>query len=450
MVSMEFETLPEKAVEKLLEMGAEEAAAIASLSRSGQVRFSNNQVTVVGFWDRVTLSVLVRRDRRVVAASTTDLSEEGLERLFRQTVSASRIIKPREHYAPLPKGPFEYPEVTDTFDPSLETLRDEAVGMVEEAVSSALDEGAVRAAGTFSYDSSETRLYTSAGASGSFRSSGAILFVRAFSDGEASGMGVTCGTSLSDLRPSDAGEEAGRIAGLCRESEPGRAGEYDVVFGRPAVAVLFDILAGMSSAFYVDSGLSCLDGKVGSQVASEVLTVHDDGTLPSAMGSRPFDDEGFPTYRKPILERGVLKGYLHNTLTAAKFGVETTGNAGWIVPHPWNVVVEAGDVGDEELMAEVRDGLYVHNLTYVRFQDYRAGDFSGIVRDGVLHVKDGEPVAAVRGLRLSENLLELLKKVKAVSKEVRQVSHWWMEWGSPAVFAPTILASKVRFTTPTA
>ena len=82
--------------------------------------------------------------------------------------------------------------------------------------------------------------------------------------------------------------------------------------------------------------------------------------------------------------------------------------------------------------------------------DVEAGDFSGIVRDGVLRIRDGEPVAAVRGLRLSENLLELLRKVRAVSKESRQVSHWWMEWGSPAVFAPTVLASRVRFTTPTA
>ncbi len=447
---MELETLPERAVSRLLYLGAEEAAAIASVSRSGQVRFSNNQVTVASFWDRASLSILVRRERRVVEASTTDLSEEGLERLFRRAVSASRIIRPREHYAPLPRGPFRYAEVEGVFDPSVEALREGAVDMVEEAVSSALEEGALRAAGTLSYSSTQLRLHTSAGASGSFRSSGAVLFVRAFTDGESSGMGVTCGTSLRDLKPSEAGGEAGRIARMCVKAEAGRAGEYDVVFGRPAVAVLVDIVAGMSSAFYVDSGLSCFDGKIGSQVASEVLTIYDDATLPSAMGSRPFDDEGYPTSRKPILERGVLKGFLHNTLTAAKFGAETTGNAGWIVPHPWNVVVEPGDLSDEELMGEVGEGLYVHNLTYVRFQDYRAGDFSGIVRDGVLRIRDGEPVSAVRGLRLSENLLELLRKVRAVSRESRQVSHWWMEWGSPAVFAPTLLASKVRFTTPTA
>jgi len=119
------------------------------------------------------------------------------------------------------------------------------------------------------------------------------------------------------------------------------------------------------------------------------------------------------------------------------------------VPRPWNVVVSTGDRSDEELMAEVKHGLFVNNITYVRFQDYAKGDFSAVIRDGVFLIQDGEIKRAVKGLRLSDNVLNILSSVRALSKEARQVTHWWMEWGSPAVVTPLVLAEKIGFTVPT-
>jgi len=111
--------------------------------------------------------------------------------------------------------------------------------------------------------------------------------------------------------------------------------------------------------------------------------------------------------------------------------------------------VEPGDMSDEELMAEVKRGLFVNNITYVRFQDYARGDFSAVIRDGVFLVEDGEIRRAVKGLRLSDNVLNVLASIRGLSREARQVSHWWMEWGSPAVVTPLVLAEKVGFTVPT-
>ena len=72
---------------------------------------------------------------------------------------------------------------------------------------------------------------------------------------------------------------------------------------------------------------SFLAGKLGEKVASEKLTVIDDGTIPDLFGSSPFDDEGVPSRRTPVIERGILKSYLLNTYTARKLGLKTTGNA---------------------------------------------------------------------------------------------------------------------------
>ncbi len=72
---------------------------------------------------------------------------------------------------------------------------------------------------------------------------------------------------------------------------------------------------------------SFLAGKLGEKIADERITLIDDGTIPGLFGSSPFDDEGVPTRRTPVIERGVLKNYLLNTYTARKLDMKTTGNA---------------------------------------------------------------------------------------------------------------------------
>ena len=87
---------------------------------------------------------------------------------------------------------------------------------------------------------------------------------------------------------------------------------------------LFDAVQGM--AIYRHA--SFLAGKLGEKIASDKITLIDDGTIPGLFGSQPFDDEGVPSRRTPVIEKGVLKNYMLNTYTARKLGMKTTGEAG--------------------------------------------------------------------------------------------------------------------------
>ena len=446
---MELRELAQLALKEALGLGADEAAVIAHRSISRQVRFANNEITITKTWDDLNLYVLLAKEAKLVITSLANIEPDAIRNALKDLMGLVAVMKPRPDYAPLPEGPFEYKPIPGLYDEKIAQMSDEAIDIVQEAINKALEAGGKRVAGTFAFGVEEASLLTSRGAEGEGRKTRATLVVRALADGEAAGMGTTCGTRLRDLDPASAGEEAGRFARLSLNPEPLKPGRYDVVFGRPACAVFFDIVAGMTSAFYVDSGLSCFIGKLGQQVASEFLSIYDDARLEAGLGSRPFDDEGLPTARKAIIEGGILKTYLHNSITAKRHGTSSTANAGWIVPQPWNVIVRPGDLSDEELLAEVRHGLFVNNITYVRFQDYAKGDFSAVIRDGVFLIEDGELKKGVKGLRLSDNVLNILKSIKALSREARQVSHWWMEWGSPAVVTPLFLAERIGFTVPT-
>ncbi|RLE99389.1 MAG: hypothetical protein DRJ57_02400 [Thermoprotei archaeon] len=200
-------------------------------------------------------------------------------------------------------------------------------------------------------------------------------------------------------------------------------------------AMLFSSLAAAYSGYNVWRGSSPLAGKLGKAIASEQLTVVDDGTVPGGLRSSSFDGEGSPTMRKVVVEKGVLKTYLNNTFTARLLGMEPTGNAADLISvAPSNTIVEPGDASTEELVGEVKRGLLVSRFSgMIRFQD---GVVSGTVKQA-FYLENGERKYPVRECMISCNLYELLKNISGLSREVRRTPY--------GVVTPVIRAEGVTF-----
>ena len=198
--------------------------------------------------------------------------------------------------------------------------------------------------------------------------------------------------------------------------------------------IMADLLHYMSyafSAFDVDSGMSFLINKIGKKVANENVTIIDDGKMPNGLSSSMYDEEGRPTQTTKLIDNGVLKTFLHNTSTAKKFGVKSTANAGIIYPSNWNLVLEKGDSNLEEMISNMKNGIYITNTWYTRFRDHRAGDFSTIPRDAMFEIKNGKLDKPIKGLRLSDNMKHILESVQMISKERKQIEWWEVE--SPVI-----------------
>jgi len=185
--------------------------------------------------------------------------------------------------------------------------------------------------------------------------------------------------------------------------------------------------------------------KLGQKVASDIVTLRDSPASYS-MGNRVFDDEGAPARENVIINKGVLKTFLHNTSTAKIFKTETTGNAGLIAPAGWNFEMGAGDISKDEMFRQVKHGLYLTNTWYTRFQNYATGDFSTIPRDGMFLIENGEIKESWKDIRLSDNALKMLNNIVGISKE-RQHVHWWIEAETPSL-SPYILMKDVQMTRP--
>ncbi len=433
-----MEDLASQIVEKAVKLGCQDAVADLVQNRSYQIRFGQNEPVISNRWRESYASVFLAYDKRVVATDLKDLTEvdAALERLVKTAKSSQR----NPEYAGIAKGHFQYARFRP--DSKVLALQDGA-DHVQAAINGALAEGAKECAGSFWRYEDEHFLATSNGVEGHDHRAGVYLSIRALVSLYSSGHGIACASRLSEFDPEKAGRKAGRVAALAKDPKPGKAGQYDIVFDPLIFGSLTDQVAGRLSAYSVLAGFSPFGKKIGKRVASPSLTIWDDGSEDS-LARKKFDMEGVPTKRHALIQKGILKTYIHNTSTAKRFKTKTTGNAGLISPDPHAVFVKPGDWSKDEIFSEVKDGLWLTNTWYTRYQSYVNGDLSTIPRDGIFHIRKGEVAEAWKDIRLTDNLIRLMKNIVALSDTTEQMM-WWGEVSIPN-FVPYALIKGVNIT----
>ncbi|HDJ89132.1 MAG TPA: TldD/PmbA family protein [Thermoprotei archaeon] len=438
---MDLYSIGDKIFKIIEKFNPDDIAIKIGRSFSQMIRFTNNEIIVSKEWIQTGASIYIGYKKRMLTAGINEFSNKNIENVVENLIKSAKYIEPLEDYVSLPQGPFKYNPIEKCFDKKI--LEEDLSEKVYEAIESALNSGAKRVAGVLNAGMGEKLLITSSGVKVFDKGTSISITVRAFSNSVASGQGISCSRTLDNFNPSLAGERAGRIAKMAEKSVEGKAGKYMVILDPTVVGNLFNYIMYNLSAFSVIGKVSFFTGKLGMNVASEALNLIDDGRMPGGLGSTMFDDEGIPTQRNILIERGVLRGFLHNTRTAKKFGVKSTGNAGWIYPHAWNIVVEGGEYNKDELFDEVREGIYITNNWYTRYQNIREGIFSSITRDGVFYIRNGEIVNAIRGLRISDSFPNLLKNIQAMTRDKWPIVWWEVE---TPTYAPYILLRELNLT----
>ncbi len=205
--------------------------------------------------------------------------------------------------------------------------------------------------------------------------------------------------------------------------------------------VAASFLGVLSSSFFGDQVLknrSALRGRLGESVYSGAVTIVDDGKLAGGYNSFPFDGEGAPTGRHAVVERGVLKGFLYDLASGVQAEVPSTGNAVRpAVKEPprvgaTNFFIEAGDLSLEELLGDLGTGFWVRDVIGVHTADPVTGDFS-LGASGVW-IEGGKRAFPVRGVTISGNLHDLLKRVVGVGKEIRR----YHAFGAPPLLVESL------------
>jgi TldD protein len=218
-------------------------------------------------------------------------------------------------------------------------------------------------------------------------------------------------------------DEALRQALVNLESVPAPAGEMEVVLGSgwPGILLHEAIGHGLEGDFNRKK-TSAFAGLLGTRIATQGVTVVDDGTMPDRRGSLTVDDEGTPTSRTVLIEDGVLVGFMQDRLNARLMDMPATGNgrrqsyAHAPMPRMTNTVMLAGAHAPEEMIRSVRRGLYAVNFGGGQV-DITSGKFVFSASEAYL-IEDGKVTAPVKGATLIGNGPDALTKVAMVGNDM--------------------------------
>ena len=226
------------------------------------------------------------------------------------------------------------------------------------------------------------------------------------------------------LKKLDPPEQVGKVAAertLRRlGARKAKTARVPVVFDpMVATSILEHIFEGVNGDS-VYRGASFLAGKLGQKIAGDNVNIIDDGTIAGGFGTSPFDGEGVPTRRTVVVENGVLKSYLLNTYTAKKLGLQTTGNAsrglaGTPGIGPGNYFLQPGSKTPRELMAGIKEGLYV-----TEFLGQGANLVTGDYSRGAsgLWISGGEFAYPVEEITVAGNLKELFFNISEIANDL--------------------------------
>lgn len=436
------------ATKRAMELGATGAECTASEGEEFSVGVRMREVEKLTQAGSRGVGIRVLKGKRAGSARTSDLSPEGIETMVQSALRLADLTTEDPHAG--------LPEQTElgTYDGDLR-LYDEAIANFESEwkIAQALraEEAALSAdprienseGGGFDSYLGTRAFANSLGFAASYRTSScgmsAVPIAKQNGSMERDYWSSSARTVARLESPEDIGREAARRAVRRLGARKVPTQKVPVIFEpRTARSLLGDIFEAVNGgAIYRQA--SFLAGKLGEKIGSPYLTIVDDAIMPGLFGTSPFDDEGVPSRRTVVIEKGVLKSYLLNSYTARKLGLKTTGNAsrglgGNASVAPGNFYLEAGARTERQMIEGIRQGLYITELIGGDANTVTGDYSSGAVG---LWIENGELAYPVSEITVAGNLKQMLMDLEEPASNLEFRS----SIASPSILIPEMTVS---------
>lgn len=410
--------------------GATAAEAVAREGNEFSTVVRLGQVETLKESGAKVLGVRVFHGLRAASTYTSDFSPAGLDQLVSSAVSLARITS-EDPVSGLPQAS-ELGKLDTDLDLyyqdvySLSTeQRIEYARRAEKAATSA--DARIQNSEGGSFDAADGRkvLANSLGFVGEYKRSYCSVSAVPVAKDESGAMQRDFWYSVArSIKLLESPEEVGKVAAQRTLRRLGarkvKTSQVPVIFDPMVARSLLDSLAEAVNGDSIYRGASFLTGKLGEKVAGENVTVVDDGTMPGGFGTSPFDGEGVKSRRTVVIDKGVLKSYLLNTYTAKKLNMKTTGNASrGLAGTPGigvgNFYLEAGDRKPEQIIGDVKEGLYV--TEFLGFGvNLVTGDFSRGASG--MWISGGQMAFPVEEITVAGNLKDMFNNISEIGSDL--------------------------------
>jgi predicted Zn-dependent protease len=394
---------------------ADECSAQIGGGTEGNVRFARNDISTSGIVAGVELAVQVAFGKRVGTATINQFDDASLERVVRRAEDLAKLAPENPEFVPA-IGQQTY-RPTETWSESTAALTPEARAKIAEAsILPCRDKGLV-AAGFLEDSAGFTAFANSNGNFGYQKATSAdfTCTVRT-EDGRGSGW---VGANVQDAAALDAGKEvqiAMRKAAASVDAQALEPGKYTVILEPAAAAGLIGFMMGFFDARSADEGRSFLSkqgggNKIGEQIMDPRVNIYTDPWHP-LVPALPWDGEGLPREKTPIIEGGKVANLEYSRYWAQKQGKPE--KAGW-----GNVIMDGGTKSTAELIAGTERGILLTRTWYIRLVDPQTVLLTGLTRDGTFYIENGQLKYPIKNFRFNESPVIMLNNIEELGRSVR-------------------------------
>ena len=424
---------------------ADQTEVVILANDEALTRFANSTIhqNVAETDTEVRIRVVV--DKRIGVATTNNLSDDSLTRTLETALTVARLQPPNPEFKSLPE-PQPLPEVA-AFSQATADCSPERRARDVGAICSLAREAGVGAFGALTTTALEIAVANSLGVFAYFPTTYADLVTVAMGD-SGSGYASAMALSVEDLDAEAIGREAVEKCLRSQEPRPLPPGEYTVILEPYAVQDMVQMMAYSGfGALAVQEGRSFMAGKMGQRIMDARISMWDDGLDPAGL-PLPFDFEGVPKQRVDLIERGVARGVVYDSATAAKEeGKVSTGHAlpapNTQGPIPQNLFLAPGDTTLAEMVRSTERGVYVTRFHYTRPVEPMRLVVTGMTRDGTFLIENGEIAYPVKNLRFTQSYVEALNQVGGLGRQAQLLSGFW---GRSPTSVPALKLDSFRFT----
>ncbi len=360
--------------------------------------------------ERAGYGVRVLKDKKLGFAYCE--KEDNLENALESAAKISRFSK-EINFSFAPKAPYKNMEI---YDGNIAGMTPEELKGILDQIRDGAEKYSKNTKIHIGTEEDETRLENTEGFSGEYKGTSISVYAEVM-DGQGFGYYSNAFTRLPG-NYTEMGLHAAELAKKLRKPIKPSAGEYTVIMETEVVEDIIDILLPSFLGDWKRRGISALTAKKGEQFFDEKFSFYDDGTIAGTSG-RPFDDEGIPSERVPIVENGVIKNFVYDLEDAALEGVDRKGQCnrpGFASPPGTGYSnSEIGSGEFDNLEEEFPNAITIYSLHGTHTANRTSGDFGVEVNAGWISGDD----AAVSGFMLTGNIFNLFKNIKGIEKKVK-------------------------------
>ncbi len=394
-------------------------------------RYARNQIHQNLKRQNHVLTVKVVKGKKAGTASVNLLDEGSLRWVVQQAYESMELAHDDPELPPLSKAA-PAPEV-NTYVPYTAAMKPKERAVGCGAVISAAHEKGLLASGTYSTLVRENVVANTSGTR-AYNASTEAFFRTVVESGANTGYADRLVRDARNIDYEAVAKEAVERATMFNDTVDRPPGRYDTIFLEYALSDLIRFLGYVAfGAAAKQRGTSFMATSMGQKVMGDNITIWDDGLDPRGFAS-PFDIEGIPRKKVVFVDKGIAKGVVYDTRTAAKEGLTSTGHGdfswGRAQPRPHNMFMATGDSSVQEMIASTKKGILVTRFHYTHCPEPMKVVATGTTRDGTFLIEDGKISARVRNLRFTESMLDAFSRVEAISADSRVIRDWWSTFTS--------------------